>query len=136
MAQSSTEIAKITVPARCRKTDTRCHTVVRSTRMVGFAYAGISIIRARVSERSSVRRNTAAAASAATVPSRYIASNASPCSVITCPIVTAGTNAEISSAYTGSRAEQLISGTTIIVASRSLVCGIVRVAMIAGTAHA
>ena len=49
---------------------------------------------------------------------------------------TAGTKAPISSAYTGSRAEQVISGATRIVTRRSRGDGIVRVAMIPGTAHA
>ena len=38
--------------------------------------------------------------------------------------------------YTGSRAEQLISGATRIVASRSRRFSITRVAMMPGTAHA
>ena len=50
--------------------------------------------------------------------------------------MTAGTNAAISSVYTGSRAEQVMNGATRIVASRSRGDGIVRVAMMPGTAHA
>ena len=42
----------------------------------------------------------------------------------------------MNSRYTGSRAEQVINGVTRIVASRSRLFSIVRVAMIAGTAQA
>ena len=45
-------------------------------------------------------------------------------------------NAPITSRYTGSRAEQVIRGAIRIVASRSRLLSIVRVAMIAGTAQA
>ena len=48
----------------------------------------------------------------------------------------AGTKAPMSNVYTGRRAEQLMSGTTMIVASRSLGSSMVRVAMMPGTAHA
>src|SRR4051812_42111959 len=47
-----------------------------------------------------------------------------------------GISAAITSVYTGSRAEHVISGTTIIVRIRSRRRSIVRVAVIAGTAHA
>ncbi len=45
-------------------------------------------------------------------------------------------NAPISSAYTGSRAEQVISGATRMVARRSRGSWMLRVDMIPGTAHA
>ena len=45
-------------------------------------------------------------------------------------------NAAITSAYTGRRAEQVISGAIMIVAMRSRRFGIVRVAMMPGTAQA
>src|SRR5579864_5523947 len=48
----------------------------------------------------------------------------------------AGISAPITSVYTGNRAEHVISGTTIIVRIRSRRRSIVRVAVIAGTAHA
>ena len=48
----------------------------------------------------------------------------------------AGTKAPMSSVYTGSRAEQLMSGTTMMVANRSFGFSIVRVAMMPGTAQA
>jgi hypothetical protein len=44
--------------------------------------------------------------------------------------------AAITSAYTGRRAEHVISGAIMIVAMRSRRFGIVRVAMMPGTAHA
>src|SRR4051812_20471265 len=47
-----------------------------------------------------------------------------------------GINAAMISVYTGSRAEHVISGTTSIVSRRSRRRSIVRVAVIAGTAHA
>ena len=50
--------------------------------------------------------------------------------------LTAGTNAAISSVYTGNRAEQVMRGATMMVAIRSFEDGIVRVDMIPGTAQA
>ena len=49
---------------------------------------------------------------------------------------TGGMNAPMSNVYTGSRAEQLMRGTTMIVARRSLGVSMVRALMMAGTAHA
>ena len=45
-------------------------------------------------------------------------------------------NAAMTSAYTGRRAEQVMSGAIMIVASRSRRFGMVRVAMMPGTAQA
>ena len=50
--------------------------------------------------------------------------------------VRSGTKAPISSAYTGSRAEQVISGAIMMVARRSRQLAMVRVAMMPGTAQA
>jgi len=47
-----------------------------------------------------------------------------------------GIKAAISSMYTGKRAEQVMKGVTRMVASRSRRFSMVRVAMMAGTAHA
>ena len=47
-----------------------------------------------------------------------------------------GMNAPISKAYTGKRAEQVMSGATMMVAMRSGRFGIVRVAMMPGIAQA
>ena len=52
------------------------------------------------------------------------------------PISRAGTKAPIKSAYTGNRAEQVISGATMMVARRSFQLAIVRVAMTPGMAQA
>ena len=59
----------------------------------------------------------------------------SPCR-LNGPAARFGMNAAITSAYTGSRAEQVMSGAIMIVARRSRRFGIVRVAMIPGIAHA
>ena len=83
-----------------------------------------------------MRLKTQAAASAARVPSRYIASMVRPCRPIPPQTVIAGTKAPIRRVYTGSRAEQLISGTTMMVARRSFGSSMVRVAMMPGTAQA
>ena len=48
----------------------------------------------------------------------------------------AGMNAAISSAYTGRRAEQVMSGAIMMVVRRSRQLGMVRVAMMPGIAHA
>ena len=52
------------------------------------------------------------------------------------PTFCAGTNAAISSAYTGSLAEQVMNGAASMVAMRSRRLGITRVAMMPGTAQA
>ena len=89
-----------------------------------------------VSPLSSVFLNTHAITSAITVPSRYIASSVSPCKPTTPPSFVSGTHAAISTAYTGNLAEQLISGATRMVTSRSFGVSIVRVAMMPGIAQA
>src|SRR5260370_31124643 len=80
--------------------------------------------------------NNHAISSATTMPSRYIDSIVKPLSFINPSTVMFGTNAAISNAYTGKRHEQLISGATKIVTSRSLGLSIVRVAMMPGIAQA
>jgi len=52
------------------------------------------------------------------------------------PKLRAGMKAAVSSAYTGRRAEQVISGASSMVARRSRQLGMVRVAMIPGMAQA
>src|SRR3990172_8699017 len=74
---------------------------------------------------------THAATSAVTTLKRYI-----PTISDARVSVEPGTNAAITSVYTGNRAEHVISGTTIMVRMRSRRRSIVRVARIAGTAHA
>src|SRR6266566_215192 len=89
-----------------------------------------------VSPLSRVFLNNHAINSATTIPSRYIDSMVRPLSLINPSTVTFGTHAAMSNAYTGKRAEQLISGATRIVTSRSLGLSIVRVAMMPGMAQA
>ena len=89
-----------------------------------------------VSPLSSVFLNTHAITSAITVPSRYIESMVSPCRPMKPPSLRSGTHAAMSTAYTGSRAEQLISGATRMVTSRSFGVSMVRAAMMPGMAQA
>ena len=74
--------------------------------------------------------------SALKMPAAYSAHSTSPCRLNQPPTVRWGMKAAISSAYTGSRAEQVISGAIMIVTSRSRQCVMVRVAMMPGTAQA
>lgn len=69
-------------------------------------------------------------------PSRYMPNSAAPCMENGPSRASSGTRSEISRRYTGSRAEQVMSGADMIVAIRSREDGMVRVAMIPGTAHA
>src|SRR5262249_58592522 len=80
-----------------------------------------------------VRFKTKATNGATTKPMQYIANKVNPSTHHGRPGLI---NAAISSKYTGSRAEQLISGATRIVAKRSRRFSITRVAMIPGTAQA
>ena len=73
---------------------------------------------------------------AETAPSRYRPNSTRPCARNGPRTGVLGTKAAISRVYTGSRAEQVISGETRIVAIRSRDEGMVRVAMMPGTAHA
>ena len=84
---------------------------------------------------NNVRPRIPAASSATMVLNTYIATISSPCTGKPRNFVGAN-SAAISSVYTGSRAEQLISGRAIMVTMRSRRRSIVRVAMIAGTAQA
>ena len=72
---------------------------------------------------------------AASTPATYRPNSVSP-RRLKGPTARSGTKAPISSAYTGSRAEQVISGATMIVASRSRQLAMVRVAMMPGMAQA
>ena len=70
------------------------------------------------------------------MPAKYRMNKATPCAFTPQPNSRAGINAPISKAYTGSRAEQVISGAIKIVTKRSRGLAIVRVAMIPGIAQA
>src|SRR5687768_5335384 len=82
----------------------------------------------------SVWLKTHASANAPNVPSAYMESIIS--ALLHVGTTLDGNMAAISSEYTGSLAEQLASGVTRMVMSRSFGLAIVRVAMIPGTAHA
>ena len=73
---------------------------------------------------------------ATTMPSRYMPSIVTPPSLKKPNTRFSGMHAAMSSVYTGSLAEQLISGATRIVTSRSFLLSIVRVAMMPGIAQA
>ena len=83
-----------------------------------------------------VRRKTSAAAIAPMIPARYRPNSTSPCNPIPGPTLRGGMKAAMMTAYTGNRAEQVISGAIRIVVSRSLGSSIVRVAMMPGIAQA
>ena len=70
------------------------------------------------------------------MPPTYRPNSTSPCRLKTPATVRAGMKAPISSAYTGRRAEQVISGAIMMVSSRSRQLVIERVAMMPGTAQA
>src|SRR5690606_15049716 len=74
--------------------------------------------------------------SALTIPAIYKANSTRPCRLNTPHTIYSGIKAAISKAYTGKRAEQVISGATKIVVKRSRGSLILRVAIIPGTAHA
>src|SRR5882672_812178 len=84
---------------------------------------------------STVRLSSQATTTAATMPRKYIENSVIPGSV-RMPIQRLGTNAPMSSAYTGRRALQDMNGATMIVVSRSRRLSIVRVAMMPGMAQA
>ena len=81
-----------------------------------------------------MRPSKAAATSAITVEKRYMPASSRPCE--NGRALPTGIMAAIKRPYTGRRAEQVMSGTTSIVSSRSRWRSIVRVARIAGTAQA
>src|SRR5437870_12682660 len=86
-----------------------------------------------VSPRSSVRFRSSATNGATTRPMAYMANMVTPGTHQANPAVM---KAPMSKMYTGSRAEQLMSGATRMVARRSRRFSITRVAMMPGTAHA
>ena len=80
--------------------------------------------------------NTAATAIALAMPPTYSANITSPCRLKMPATVRSGMNAPIKSAYTGRRAEQVMSGAIMMVTSRSRQWVIVRVAITPGMAQA
>jgi len=136
-AHSNTEIPRMTVPARRRKTLVRSSNLRPSPAGVGQRYGGISSTK----EADSLFRielfRIRAVANAAAKPSAYRASNAAARVPSRAPASgRSGMKAAMISVYTGSLAEQVISGATRMVAKRSRLFSIVRVAMMAGTAQA
>ena len=73
---------------------------------------------------------------AVTMPARYSPNSTSPCNSTPPQTSRCGTKALIRSAYTGSRAEQVISGAIRMVTSRSRGLAMVRAAMMPGMAQA
>ena len=71
-----------------------------------------------------------------TMPKAYMNTISSPRTGTNPSTFCAGNSEAMISVYTGSRAEQVVSGTTIMVSRRSRRRSIVRVAMMAGTAQA
>ena len=83
-----------------------------------------------------VRLMNQATAIALTMPAKYSTNSTSPCRLTTPPTSRSGMKAAMISAYTGSRAEQVISGAIMIVTSRSRGFWMVRAAMMPGIAQA
>ena len=75
--------ARIVVPASTRNDRTWRHVVCSSTRITGRRYGGSSSISVGRGPRSTVRRSTAAAVSAAVTDSRYIASSVTAAALAT-----------------------------------------------------
>ena len=133
-AHTSTIAARMIVPARI--VNARPASIMRRRIAVAFGrrYDGSSITNTGGAPRSSVRFSVSATSGATVKPIMYIANSTSPGSHAADPGF--AMNAPMSRMYTGSRAEQLISGATRMVASRSRRFSMTRVAMIPGTAHA
>ena len=103
--------------------------------MTGSRYGGSSRTSVGAGPFSTVRRSTAAAVSAATTDSAYIAKSATAPALRNPTRVPGANTVAVTSTYTGSRALHDVSGSTSIVSSRSVRLSSVRVAITAGTAH-
>src|SRR5579885_971983 len=121
--------ARITVPARRRKTLARSTRRSPSDRGVGQRYGGISSMKEERALLRIVDLRSFAVPIAARNPIMYRLSSASTWYL-------GAIKAAITSVYTGNRAEQVRKGAIKIVAMRSRLFSMVRVAMIAGTAQA
>ena len=102
----------------------------------GQRYAGSSISSGECDVLSRKRFITQATAMAETMPKTYSANSTTPCRLKTPATVCAGMKAAMSSAYTGNRAEQVISGAIMMVVMRSRQLLMVRVAITPGMAQA
>src|SRR6476659_3793980 len=103
--------------------------------MTGRRYGGNSKTSVGAGPFRTVRRNTAAAVSAATTESAYIA-NSATAPALRNPSLEPGANTvAVTSTYTGNRALHDVSGSTSRVSRRSVRLSSVRVAITAGTAQ-
>src|SRR5664279_2287581 len=136
-AHSSNETSMITVPARYRKALPRSTRRIISDENLGQRYGGISRMKGASLLLSTVDFSKRAVSTAIRNPSRYKLSMATARVPRNGPSRGRfGRNAAITMVYTGSRAEHVMNGAIRMVAMRSRLLSMVRVAMIAGTAHA
>src|SRR5579885_3906021 len=127
----------MTVPARRRKIFERSTSLNPSELTVGHRYGGISSTNGVLPLLSTVDFRRRAVTTAATKPRIYSPSMAAACAPRNGQrIGRLGMKAAMIRVKTGSRAEHVINGAIKIVAIRSRLLSIVRVAMIAGTAQA
>ena len=128
-------MARITVPAFCRNSRLRSRTVVSTDRHDGMRYGGSSMTYSGRPPLRTLRLRAHATAMAAMMPRKYSAKSVMPGSV-TKPTQRFGTNAPMSSAYTGSRALHDMNGAIMMVVKRSRRLSMLRVAMMPGMAQA
>src|ERR1035437_3737686 len=130
------EMAMITFPASNKKTFTRSMIASPTFFHLGERYGGSSMM-IKLRSLDLIRYLiTNAALIAARNPMRYRNIKTTPCILKNPNFLSAGITSEMSSAYTGRRAEQLISGVTMMVINLSFQLLMVRVLMMAGTAQA
>jgi hypothetical protein len=123
-------------PTRLMKNAGALVQALRQAAQAGNRYGGSSISSGvgRTVPRQSL--STAATAMALRMPPTYSANITRPCRLNRPATVRSGMKAAISSAYTGRRAEQVMSGAIMMVTSRSRQWVMVRVAMMPGMAQA
>ncbi|MNN37118.1 hypothetical protein D3C81_1510490 [compost metagenome] len=128
--------ARMMPPTRLRKIIARSYKPTAKSRGCGTRYDGNSSISgcSLLSRRNFFIVHDIT--SALRMPARYRPNSTRPCWLNMPHTVLAGMKAPINSAYTGSRAEQVINGATRIVARRSRGSWMERVDMMPGTAQA
>lgn len=124
----------MTVPAWVMKTRARDHSRSSTARSAGTLYGGNSRIIVEPLPERRLRWKIQANKNIPTVPSAY--SPSMKATFVHTPPTPPGSSTPIIITYTGSRAEQLASGATRMVMSRSRGFAMVRVAMIPGIAQA
>ena len=124
------------MPASRRKLRVRIHIMRATVARIGMRYGGSSSNSGTDGPRRTVRPRTAAAARAMIVLNTYIATIRNPCTGNKPNTFEGGNSAAMISVYTGRRAEQVMSGITIMVRKRSRLRSMVRVARMAGMAQA